>query len=281
MGANKTASTSFQTLCKNSRKVFEENNLVFPQYKSWKQHSFAAWMSQKRDIKSLSLFLRSIFNETKAKNCNTTLISVEDFENFLIDTHLANEFELLAKSEGYKDIKWIFIHRDPVDYLLSIYSEMSAYKVVLNLELMADIIVEYGFLSVSADRYNWKFVFDLEKFSQLFKKNVNKNLKIISFENFIFDYVGKAVLIDYINELSITKLKGEAEFIGIERKRHSPEKVEFRYVANFLDVKANIAFHENNKQLVDSLISHRIKRNNALLESIRERFKDRFGYLQN
>ena len=281
MGANKTASTSFQTLCKNSRKVFEENNLVFPQYKSWKQHSFAAWMSQKRDIKSLSLFLRSIFNETKAKNCNTTLISGEDFENFLIDTHLANEFELLAKSEGYKNIEWIYIRRDPLDYLLSIYSEMSAYKVALNLELMAEIILEYGFVSVSANRYNWKFVFDVEKFAQLFKKNVNKNLKVVSFENFIFDYVGKTILIDYINELSITKLKEVAELIGIQRKRHSPEKVEFRYIANFLNVKANKAFHENNKQLVDSLISHRIKRNNALFESIRSRFKDSFGYQKN
>ena len=281
MGANKTASTSFQTSCKNSRKVFEENNLVFPQYKSWKQHSFAAWMSQKRDIKGLTLFLRSIFNETKTKNCNTTLISGEDFENFLIDTHLANEFELLAKSEGYKNIEWIYIRRDPLDYLLSIYSEMSAYKVALNLELMAEIILEYGFVSVSANRYNWKFVFDVEKFAQLFKKNVNKNLKVVSFENFIFDYVGKTILIDYINELSITKLKEVAELIGIQRKRHSPEKVEFRYIANFLNVKANKAFHENNKQLVDSLISHRIKRNNALFESIRSRFKDSFGYQKN
>ena len=281
MGANKTASTSFQTLCKNSQKVFEENSLVFPQYLSWKQHSFAAWMSQKRDIKGLTLFLRSIFNETKTKNCNTTLISGEDFENFLIDTHLANEFELLAKSEGYKNIEWIYIRRDPLDYLLSIYSEMSAYKVVLNLELMAEIILEYGFVSVSANRYNWKFVFDVEKFAQLFKKNVNKNLKVISFENFIFDYVGKTILIDYINELSITKLKEVAELIGIQRKRHSPEKVEFRYIANFLNVKANKAFHENNKQLVDSLISHRIKRNNALFESIRSRFKDSFGYQKN
>ena len=281
MGANKTASTSFQTLCKNSQKVFEENSLVFPQYLSWKQHSFAAWMSQKRDIKGLTLFLRSIFNETKTKNCNTTLISGEDFENFLIDTHLANEFELLAKSEGYKNIEWIYIRLDPLDYLLSIYSEMSAYKVVLNLELMAEIILEYGFVSVSANRYNWKFVFDVEKFAQLFKKNVNKNLKVISFENFIFDYVGKTILIDYINELSITKLKEVAELIGIQRKRHSPEKVEFRYIANFLNVKANKAFHENNKQLVDSLISHRIKRNNALFESIRSRFKDSFGYQKN
>ena len=188
---------------------------------------------------------------------------------------------MLAKSEGYKNIEWIYIRRDPLDYLLSIYSEMSAYKVVLNLELMAEIILEYGFVSVSANRYNWKFVFDVEKFAQLFKKNVNKNLKVVSFENFIFDYVGKTILIDYINELSITKLKEVAELIGIQRKRHSPEKVEFRYMANFLNVKANKAFHENNKQLVDSLISHRIKRNNALFESIRSRFKDSFGYQKN
>ena len=137
-------STNVNLALNRIQKVFEENSLVFPQYLSWKQHSFAAWMSQKRDIKGLTLFLRSIFNETKTKNCNTTLISGEDFENFLIDTHLANEFELLAKSEGYKNIEWIYIRRDPLDYLLSIYSEMSAYKVALNLELMAEIILEYG-----------------------------------------------------------------------------------------------------------------------------------------
>ena len=277
MGSNKTASTTFQSLCTKSRKVLIANNLLFPQYSTWNQHSFAAWMSQKRDIKKLSVFLRTIFAETKEKNCESTLISGEDFENFLVDTHLANEFETLAKSEGYKEIEWIFIQRDPVDYLLSIYSEMSAYKGVLDLELLANIILEYGFVCVGANRYNWKFVFDVKKFSELFKKNVNKHLKVISFEDFICDFVGKIVLKNYINEKSLDKLRDEASWIGIERKRHSPEKVEFRYIANFLGMKADKTFHESNKQLVDDLLSHKVNRNITLIASIRERFKERFG----
>ena len=63
----------------NGREVLIENGLVFPQYSTWDQHSFAAWMSQKRDVKNLCVFLRSISEETKAANCETTLISGEDF----------------------------------------------------------------------------------------------------------------------------------------------------------------------------------------------------------
>ena len=234
-------------------------------------------MSQKRDLKSLSVFLQAIYEQTSKKNCKVSLISGEDFENFLVDTYLANEFETLAKSEGYKEIEWIFIRRDPVDYLLSIYSEMSAYKGVLDLELMANIILEYGFVSVSADRYNWKFVFDVKKFSELFKKNVNKNLKVVSFEDFICDFAGKIVLKHYINEKSLDKLKNEADLIGIERKRLSPEKVEFRYIANFLGMKADREFHEKNKNLVESLLTQRLNRNEVLIKEIEIKFKERFG----
>ena len=80
---------------------------------------------KKKDIKNLSDFLHSISEETKLEKCETTLISGEDFENFLVDTHLANEFESLARSEGYFDIEWIVVSRDPAEYLISIYSEMS------------------------------------------------------------------------------------------------------------------------------------------------------------
>jgi hypothetical protein len=277
MGTNKTASTTFQSLCKNNRKVLIDNGLVFPQYSTWPQHSFAAWMSQKRDIKNLCVFLRSISDETKAKNCKSTLISGEDFENFLVDIHLANEFETLAKCEGYTDIEWIVIRRDPTDYLLSIYAEMCSYNGVLNLELMASIILEYGFVSVSAGTYNFKFVFDIIKFSELFKKNVNKNLKVISFEDFTCDYVGKIVLNNYLDEKSLDKLREEAKLIGVERKRPPPETVEFRYIASFLGMKADKTFYENNKQLIDTLISNRINRNKVFLASIKNRFKERFG----
>ena len=83
IGTHKTASTTFQRLCTNSREVLIENGLVFPQYSTWNQHSFAAWMSQKRDTNNLRVFLRSISDETTAAKCETTLISGEDFENLL------------------------------------------------------------------------------------------------------------------------------------------------------------------------------------------------------
>jgi len=264
-------------MCTNSRKVLIDNGLVFPQYSDWKQHSFAAWMAQKRDVKHLRVFLRSISDETKAANCETTLISGEDFENFLVDTHFANEFETLAKCEGYLDIEWIVIHRDPTDYLLSIYAEKSAYQMVLDLELMANLILEYGFVSPGGRRYNYKFIFDIKKFSELFRKSVNQNLTVIRFEDFTFDFVGKVILNQYLDEKSLDILKEVAQKIGVLKKRASPEKVEFRYVANFLGMKPDKIFHENNKKLVDALISHRINRNKALVVNIKSKFKERFG----
>jgi len=257
--------------------VLIDNGLVFPQYSDWKQHSFAAWMSQKRDLKHLRAFLRSISDETKAVNCKTTLISGEDFENFLVDIHLANEFETLAKYEGYADIEWIVIRRDPTDYLLSIYAEKSAYQMVLDLELLANLILEYGFVSPGGRRYNYKFIFDIKKFSEIFRKSVNQNLTVIRFEDFTFDFVGKAILNQYLDEKSLDILREVAQKIGVLKKRSSPEKVEFNYVANFLGMKPDKIFYENNKKLVDALTSHRINRNNALIVNIKSKFKERFG----
>jgi len=261
----------------NGREVLIDNGLVFPQYSTWDQHSFAAWMSQKRDVKNLCVFLRSISEETKAANCETTLISGEDFENFLVDTHLANEFESLAKCEGYVDIEWIVISRNPIDYLLSIYAEKSLNKMVLDLGLMANSIVEYGFISPGASNYNYKFVFDIKKFSELFKKSVNHNLTVIRFEDFTFGFAGKVVLNHYLDEKSLAILSEVAQKIGKLRKRPSPEKVEFNYVANFLGMKPEKIFYEKNKKLVDALMSNRINRNKALLINIESAFKERFG----
>jgi hypothetical protein len=277
MGTHKTASTAFQSICTNSRKVLIDNGLVFPQYSNWSQHSVVAWAAQKRDVKHLRKFLRSIFEETKASNCEKTLISGEDFENFLVDTHLASEFEDLAKSEGYTNIEWIIVRRDPLDYLLSIYAEKSGYQMVLDLELMANLILEYGFVSPGGRRYNYKFIFDIKKFSELFKKNVNKNLTVIQFKDFTNDFVGKVFLKHYLGEKSLEIVRKASQEIGVQRKRPKPEKVEFRYVANFLGRKADKIFYENNKNLVDALVSERLNRNKALIVNIKNTFKARFG----
>jgi len=252
------------------------NGILFPQYSNWHQHSFAAHLSQKKDTNSLSDFMRSIFNETIDENCSATIISGEDFENFLIDTHLAFEFEMLAKSAGYSEIEWIVIQRDPIEYLLSIYSEKSGYGMVLDLGIMANSILKYGFFSASTSNYNYKFVFDINKFSEFFKRNVNPNLKVINFHKFINDFVGKAVLASFVDETSLKKLRLKSQNIGIKRKRPSKQKVELRYVANFLGMKPDKNFYESNTNLVDSLITHRLNRNKSLLSEIEIIFKEKF-----
>ena len=258
-------------------KILYPEYFEFPKHQDYYQHSSVARMSQKRDLKSLSVFLQAIYEQTSKKNCKVSLISGEDFENFLVDIHLANEFEVLAKSVGYSDIEWVVIQRSQIDYLLSIYSEKSAYKMVLDLGLIANSILEYGFFSASSAEYNYKFVFDISKFSKFFKKNVNPNLTIINFDQFIDDFVGKRIFSYLVNDKSLEKLRQESKSIGKMRKRHSNEKIEFRYLANFLGMKANKEFHENNKNLVDSLVSHRLKRNKALIQEIQIKFKERFG----
>ena len=72
-------------------------------------------------------------------------------------------------------------------------------------------------------------------------------------------------------------LRKEAINVGIQRKRVSKEKIEFRYLANFLGMKSNKEFHENNKNLVDSLVNHRLNRNKKLLPEIQLKFKEYFS----
>ena len=183
----------------------------------------------------------------------------------------------LWEDSGYSKIEWIVVNRKPIEYLKSIYAERSGYGVVLDMSIIANIVLEYGYVSPSSRNYNNKFVFDVKKFANLFKKSVNKNLTIIKFEDFIKGFVGK----ELFNKLllpnnALETLNNEAEKIGIKRKRPLLDKVEFRYVANFLGMSPTKDFYDNNKSLVDSLIHHRIKRNEAILKEVSVKFQKHF-----
>jgi hypothetical protein len=269
-------------LCSQNGKILTNSKILYPKYfefpglKDFHQHSSVARMSQKRNLKSLRNFLERIYKNTLDNNCKISLISGEDFENFLVDLHLAKEFETIAESVGYSNIEWIVVKRKPIDYLLSIYSEKSGYSVVLDIGLIANTILEYGFFSVSTENYNYKFVFDIDKFSRLFRKNVTSKLTVINFDDFIEDFPGKSIFRKLVDEQSLKKLSENSKSIGIKRKRPSEEKVEFRYIANFLGMSPNKEFHQNNKKLVESLMTHRLNRNNAILKDIEVKFKERF-----
>lgn len=260
-------------LCMKHGSVLQKNGLCFPQYKTWPQHSFAAWLLQKRDEKALRHFLTHALEQAQNNACEHVLLSGEDFENCLVDTHLARQFETLAHSVGFTDISWVVVQRKPLDYLRSIYAEQSMYEQCLDLKILANVIAEYGFVSPGGRRYNYSFVFDINKFVTLFKQEVSPHITVMSFKDFVSDFVGKPLLDNWLNAQSIAQLRQEAADIGVQRKKHSEETVELRYAANFLGFQIGDNFHQENLALVEQLVARRMQRSRALWEEIEALFE--------
>ena len=103
----------------------------------------------------------------------------------------------------------------------------------------------------------------------------NRNIK--KFEDFIEGFVGKTLLNHFVfQKNSLDVLSYEAKKIGVVRKRPSLEKVEFRYVANFLNMRPHKEFYESNKTLINALLPHRINIYKSVIEDIRFKFDEQF-----
>ena len=84
IGTHKTATTTFQKLCTDHKNLLSTHDINFPNYNDWDQHSYAAWTVQRREISEVRLFLTSIYTDSQKSGCKVTLLSGEDFENFLL-----------------------------------------------------------------------------------------------------------------------------------------------------------------------------------------------------
>lgn len=275
IGTHKTATSSFQQICSDKKNLLSVNGINFPSFKNWTNHCFASWIAQRREFSELKVFLESIYAESLELNCGVTLVSGEDFENFLVDTDLAKEFIKIAIEVGFNEIEWVVVQRQAFDYLQSIYAEMSQYQVVLDYERMANLILDYGFVSPGGRRYNYKFVFDLKKFGYNFQHTVSSNFSVVPFNEFTNDFVGRVFFSEYLTEEVLNDLRTHAMRIGKKQARHNIELVEFNYVANFLGVTPGVQFYNANKGLVDSLVVCRLERNARLLDSIKQEFDNR------
>jgi hypothetical protein len=283
IGTHKTGTSAFQKMCKFHKDLLASDGINFPSYRDWNQHSYAAWIAQKRELSELRLFFQSIYDESLELSCGITLISGEDFENFLVDINLASEFTKIALEVGFEELEWVVVQRNPFDYLQSLYAEMSKYKCILDYRTMAMSILRYGYVSVGTPNYNYHFVFEINKFAEIFKNYVSKKLIIIPFREFIEDFTGKVILSKLISDHSKKTLL-EHSYTAESRanERASPEITELNYLANFLGTRsvllskdADQSFSDSNKQFYANLISHRLKRNALLLDAIKRDFDKR------
>ena len=278
IGTHKTGTTAFQSICRYHKGLLSSDGVNFPSYGDWDQHGYSAWLIQARKWLALRVFLKSIYKESVELSCMYTLISGEDFENFLVDINLAKAFTNIALEIGFDELEWIVVRRDPFEYMQSIYAEKSKHKVVLTYEAMAESILKYGYTILSTKNYNYYFVFELNRFADSFRKHVSKNLNVVPFNDFIEGYAGRVILSNLLSSRSNEQLLEQSSKRLIDNKRLSLENVELNYLGNFLGISIDQTIYDSNKDMIDSLIKLRIQKNALLLDSVRQKFANRNLY---
>ena len=274
-GLHKTASSSFQFLCR----AFEDKLLVegicYQKYDRGENFSYLANALQRGKTDELEFVLRQAASEVS--ETDTVLISGEDFENCLIDHDLARALEDVAYRLGFDQLEWFFVYRNPLDYLKSIYGEMSKHNVCLNIEDVAGEIFENGYFCVENENYRYKFVFDFFQFFDSFSAVTNNNCEAIEYENFCAPFPGHEMLRrislseDYLNHIKRSEIS-KRKF----NTRLTIEETEIRYALNALGIPfSQENWHENKSKLMP-LVNGRIDSYNNLIPQIGEKFANLF-----
>lgn len=271
-GLHKTATTSFQALCWQNRQVLFQQGIVYPEFRTWKQHGYAAWDLQRHKYRAVQKFLTTAAESSDADK--TVLISGEDFENCLVDLHSAIVFQKAARKSGFTEISWCFVRRNPYDYLLSIYAELSKHRIVVDLQGIAACILKSGYFTTYSNKYNYNFVFDLKRRVNHFRQHVAKDTFMIEYADFIKAGPGLTLL---------ERLAWDAEVIkdALPRSDNSPKKnvrqgtleTEMRYARTALSNSRDLGFND----VVEKLAELRHNENAKALPKIKEAFQHRFG----
>lgn len=270
-GAHKTGTTTFQRLCYYNSETLIAGKVLYPKYKNWKQHSYLAWQFQRQNKQVISEFFQKVENDCKAFGCTTAIISGEDFENCLVDHAMAIELEKISKLAGFKEIEWIVVQRKPDQYLRSIYGELSKQQiygeVVLNVEVMARCIKRNGYFSFASKYYNYKFIFDFQKFIPNFASKVNSNITLIDFEDFKKNFVGNIIFNKCLDQSFLINIEAQAEKQKPQNVSDNLQTVENRYAMNYFHVKDSSGLETNFRNLIIKVASIRAQRSAKFLDN--------------
>ncbi len=294
-GTHKTATTTFQYLCGKNIDLLKNNCLYYPIVQSSKEylgdiiynkinfssksldnHSYLAWMIQSRQLELVTSLFKRFSIDAKKLRCRSVLLSGEDFENALIDSSMHEITELIAKDSGFTCIEWVFVRRNPYDYLLSLYSELATQGFCFNLNEIYEYILNYGYFKASNKFYDWIFVFALKEKFDLFNKEITGVSKLVSFEDFLKDFPGKLLLENYLNTESVKKIQEDSILLPKQRVRKPKENVEYLYICNFLDSKANQENYDSNKDIIDALINFRLNKIKSIKKNIKINLTNKF-----
>lgn len=244
-GLHKTATTSFQVLCKKNQNKLSECGVYYPNYSNSFQHSHLLHDVQRQNIEVAKRFFAKVYSDANPK-CHTVLLSGEDFENCIVDLALANEIETAAENSGFESVTWIVVTRNQIDLLKSLYAQKSQHGIVLEFEMMKNAALERGCLYATTVKYNYIFVLDYSRFEARFKYGTSGNKIQIEYDDFLKGFVGRAIFALMMSELELEDFQKIAKF---DEKRHNKRLSNLQIEAKYL----NTALYSRRRTLLPLL----------------------------
>ena len=188
-GPRKTATTSFQRGCDLARSAGVLQQVLYPRLRVEGlpvfQHSPLLWALQVGRHQAVLLALRIMHQEACEAGCKAVLMSGEDFENFLIDEVNHRHFEQLALQAGFQAPEWIWVERDPVDRLESVYSEAAKHGLVASIQAWTASVRRTGWFAMSTETCHSLMAIDLQRCLPSFVDRTLGTVQLIPFESFV------------------------------------------------------------------------------------------------
>lgn len=241
-GTHKTATTTFQRTCYKFNNILLRNRVLYPILEEWKEcnnHAYIARSLQELKSDTLTKYFYKIAELAINHNAKTVLLSSEDLENSIVDGTFSQTLINTARGAGFNEIEWIFCLRDQRIYFDSIYGELSRQGGVLNYKTILKTAAQTGFISYSANNYNYIFAI---KAKELLQKNINNfqgsKITTYNFNDFAVDPAGYPLLKTLINQQDIEKIKSIGLMSKFYNERQSEIDVEIQYTLNFLGIKS-------------------------------------------
>ena len=232
-GPRKTATTSFQRGCDLARSAGVLQQVLYPRLRVEGrpvfQHSPLLWALQVGRHEAVLSALRIMHQEACEAGCKAVLMSGEDFENFLIDEVNHRHFEQLALQAGFHAPEWIWVERDPVDRLESVYSEAAKHGLVASIQAWTASVRRTGWFAMSTETCHSLMVIDLRRCLPSFVDRTLGSVQLIPFESFVATQpVGSDLLMRCFGSQWLQASEPD-------NVRLRPEQIERRYLASFLN----------------------------------------------
>ena len=196
-------------------------------------------------LSKLKTYLDEVFQREDSKNCTTTLLSSEDFENILINHQMLDNLIQCAEANGFDAIELAVVTHNPLAYLESAYKQMSRHGAVLNYIDIALSSARSGYFCATTPQHNYQFAIRaLDLTRNLSKKYPLVKIYHSTFEKFTRGFPGKN-LIDAIAGQRLTEYISSSNPEQIYAKRSEAEnndlQIEIQYAANCIGVDFPLA----------------------------------------